>query len=165
MKWHVGLLSPDPLQHPSYQWMRRGNWFSPGFPPEVLRDIVTWLSMPGFSFNYHMRNLRLSAPTLQKRMRLLPPFEEVRNDVAENWLSVTREDAIKLCHMRVGKHRSPVPLICQMRIMDDLKAGMTIVQAARDYHLTPPTVSRLAHKGPRWEFKLPPGFELLLGPQ
>lgn len=145
--------------------MRRGGWFEPDFPPDVFHDIAVWLRTPGLGFNFHRVNFKISAPTLVDRMKRMPSFEDLRDDVAENWLSVTREDAIKLIHMRVGPLRSQIPLLSQLKILDDLKAGLSQARIAREYGIGPRTVSRIAHNGARWSSPLPSGFELLLGPQ
>lgn len=165
MKWHSGLLAPDPSKHRSYQWMRRGGWFNPDFPADVFHDIAVWLRTPGLGFNFHRVNFKISSATLADRMKRMPSFEELRNDVAENWLSVTREDAIKLIHMRVGPYRSQIPLLSQLKILDDIKAGLSQARIARDFGISPTTVSTIALKGAKWGSPLPAGFELLLGPQ
>ena len=167
MIYHCGLLADNPLESRSYNWVMRRGWFQEGFPPDVLHELAVWLAMPGFDTKFHAANLRTDWGTIRRaQLRLCSDFELLRNDVAANWSSASRDDCIRLCRMRkvVGKSAG-VPLICQMRILDDLKAGLSHKAAARVWDVTPRWVNNLsANRGPLGAsyWRLPSGFELLL---
>ena len=163
MKYHLGLLDADPTQNRTYQWVRRRGWFGPGFPDDVREELGIWFAMPGFTDAYHIRNLNMSARLLYKCQDQLPGYDHYAKQVAENWLSVTREDAVKLCRMRQGTRACPIPLISQLKILDDIKAGMTQAQISRDFGCTPRAIYTIRHKGLQWAGSLPEGFELLRG--
>lgn len=168
MLYHCGLLDDDRLTSRSFTWVMRKGWFREDFPADIRHEIAVWLAMPGFDHRFHVYNLRVSEGYLRRaREELCGDFEALRADVAANWLSATREDCLALARMRHGK-AAGVPLICQMRILDDLKAGLTHKNAARVWGVTDRWVNMLsAKRGPLAAsyWKLPPGFELLISPQ
>jgi hypothetical protein len=146
MKYHVGLLSERPHQNRSYRWMRRGGWHKPDFPADVYLDLAVWLAMPGFDTNYHIHNLGISEPVFRPLRAKMPTYEDVKDQVIENWMSTTREDCIKLTKMRKTKW-SPVPLICQLAMLDEVKRGTSRYAVAKMFGVSDPTVRELVEQG------------------
>ena len=84
--------------------------------------------------------------------------------MVENWLSATRQDCVRLCHLRPFG-RSGVPLLSQLSMLDDLKRGMSQCAIGREYGVTNEFVHQRKKYGisravTGWD--LPAGFELLL---
>jgi hypothetical protein len=139
MKWHCGLLSEQPEKDRTLNYIKRGYWYLPA-PPEVTRELRIWLAMPGFSVAYHAHVFRVGAEGV-KNFIASQDFSDVQAEVAENWLSVTDEDAVRLARMRPGTGN--LPLICQLRILDALKQGMKRSKVAELYGVTPQTVYKI----------------------
>ena len=72
--------------------------------------------MPGFHPTYHAHVLGLSLYSIRKH---IGGYEEMAEEVAENWLSATRDDCVRLSRMR--PYNASVPLLCQIRAVQDLK--------------------------------------------
>lgn len=158
MKWHCGLLDEHPYENPTYRWVTRGGFFRPEFPEAIRHELAILLAMPGFPRAFFASYLRLSDRHIDRVRKKLPGYEELRNEVAENWLSVTREDAIKLCHMRLDP-RSAVPLVVQLQILDDIKAGIPQAHLAREYGISLTIMQVYQKKGPQIDPKsLPRDF-------
>jgi hypothetical protein len=153
MKYHCGLLDERPENSRTLNWIKQGTWGR--LPPEIEHELRVWLAMPGFSISYHCHTLRRGRTTIIPN---LGGFEELEQEVAENWLSATRDDCVKLSRMRPGTGN--VPLISQLRAVQDLKK-MRQVDVARDYRITVPTLVTWASTGFRTWGQLPVGFELL----
>ena len=156
MKYHCGLLDARPDQSRTLKWIHTPAWGHR--PPEIEHELKVWLAMPGFTIGYHAHVLGHSKWTIAKH---IGGFEEMRDDVVENWLSITREDCVALANLRPGE--GAMPLVCQMRALQDLKT-MKPSRVARDYrtHIQSLWVWRkrgLSTRGP-----VPAGFELLISP-
>lgn len=139
--------------------MRRG-WTQCYFPADVRHEIAIWLATPGIEAAWHVHNLRIHHATLKKYQAQLPGFEDLREEVAENWLSATRDDCINLARMRPGK-TSGVPLLAQLSMLGDLKKGMRPCDIASEYGVTSRWLYDLTRFGVRVRDELPSGFELL----
>ena len=157
MLWHCGLLSERPEKDATLAWVRRGGWDLPGHPPEIERDRLVWLNMPGFPVSYHEQTLNMDRRYLKRFIGA--DYERVKDDVAKNWLSCTREDAVKLSHLRSGTGHMPV--ICQLKIIDDLKRGMSPSRLAAEYRVHPQTISNLGKGRISTRAWVPKGFELI----
>jgi hypothetical protein len=157
MKWHCGLLSERPDQDRTLQWIKRGGWGT-GLPADVERELKIWLAMPGFTIKYHAHVFRLDRSTIAPFVGR--GFEELKQEVAENWLSVTRDDAVKLSQIRPPK--GDVPLISQLAIADDVKRGVKKADIQRAYKVSGFTVTSIAKGHLRVRSPLPSGFELLV---
>ena len=154
MRWHCGLLDERPDQSRVLARIKRGNWNSLG--PDVWHELMVWLAMPGFSIAFHQHTLGVSREVVTAA---IPAFEDWREDVIDNWISATREDCVRLCRMRPDK--GDVPIIFQLRIMDDVKAGISQVDLAGEYGLDKGTINGWKQRGLRSRGELPSGFELL----
>jgi hypothetical protein len=134
MKWHCGILDDHDPYNPSrtWDWVTRGGWSKPGFPEDVRREIAIFLATPGFSDEYLCKNLRTNTTALLKHKAALPGYDELWREVGDNWMSVTHEDAVRLCRLRVGKSGA-IPLVCQFHMLRDLKADRTKASIAREY--------------------------------
>lgn len=86
-------------------------------------------------------------------------YEDLKAEVAENWLSATREDAIRLSNMRPSK--GDLPLLSQLQIMNDLKAGHSATYLAAEYGTNTRKVGKLSKGIILLRQPLPPGFTLL----
>lgn len=153
MKWHCGLLSERPENDRTLNYIKRPIWGH--LPPEIEHELRIWLAMPGFSISYHTHTLRQGRSLVERN---IGGYDQYRNEVAENWLSATREDCIKLARLRPGL--GDVPVICQARALQDMKT-MTVAKVARDYGVKDSTVTMWRKVGFRCNQLLPSGFELL----
>jgi hypothetical protein len=154
-------LDEDPVERGKWRWIRHGRWTSSTIPDDLRHELAVWLAMPGFSTNYHATNLGVAWNTVRKYRQLLPDYDDLSGDVVENWLSVTREDAGLLCQRRPFK--GDVPIICQLRMLDDLKAGRGFGAIAREYGVRREWLSRMRLQGiSAARYHLPRGFELLV---
>jgi hypothetical protein len=163
MRWHCGILDDrDPYEpHPTLDWIRHSKWSNPAFPADIKHELAILLATPGFSTSYLCHNLRISEPLLTKGRRLLPQYEELWREVGENWKSITRDEAVKLCHLRPGTGN--IPLVCQMAMITDLKSDRSIADIGREYGVTAVTITGLRDRGFRPGVRpLPRGFEMLL---
>lgn len=160
MLYHCGLLSERPEKDATLQWVRRGAWDLPGHPPAIEFERRVWLAMPGFSINFHVHTLRVGETLVERHIGR--DYEELKEAVAENWLSCTRVDAIKLANMRPSK--GELPLLVQLQIMRDLKAGIGPTALATIYATNIGTVGDLGRGRVKSRRPLPSGFELLLEP-
>ena len=162
MKYHCGLLDEHPHENRAYRYVRRGGWFDPDFPAEVRHELAIWLAMPGFLPSFHMTTLHVGHKVMARIRREWPGYEELKPYVFENWSSATREDCIKLAHMRRTKW-TPLPLICQLGLMDEAKRT-TQAKAAKTFGLSKRQTERLMARGPRLgQVVLPPEFAMLGG--
>jgi hypothetical protein len=161
VKWHCGILGDPTVPRPTWRLDGIFGWRNEGAVGVRQHELAVWLAMPGFSTNYHASNLKLAWNTVRKYQQLLRGFDELSADVAANWLSVTRDDAVQLCRRRPEK--GDVPIICQLRMLDDLKAGRRHATVAREYGVRREWLSRVQQKGLRAaRCRLPAGFELLV---
>jgi hypothetical protein len=114
--------------------------------------------MPGFSINFHAHTLGLSRPTVSRFVGR--DYHELRDAVAENWLSCTRDDAVKLSQMRPGTGN--IPVLSQLAILDDLKRGLGPTEIGEAYRVHPGTVSVLGRGTIKAGLSfMPEGFELI----
>jgi hypothetical protein len=157
MKYHCGLLSERPEKDATLQWVRKGWWDLPGHPPEIEFERRVWLAMPGFSASFHAHTLGVSIEQVTRHLGR--DYDELRDAVAENWLSCTRDDAVKLSQLRPPK--GELPLLCQLQIMRDLKAGLGPTEIAQLYLTNTSKVCELGRGTVRVRRPLPSGFELL----
>lgn len=157
MKYHCGLLDDRPDKSRTLNWIKRPVWGN--LPPEIERELRIWLAMPGFSAGYHAHTLGRNVAYVSKHMG---GYERWRDEVAENWLSATRDDLVKLSQLRPGIGH--VPLICQLRAVQDLKSGATIKKIAGEYRVHPTTITNWSIRGPTPAGHIPSGFDLLIGP-
>lgn len=165
MRWHVGCLDPDPPSHRSYQWMRRRGWFKPSFPADVFEEIAIFSAMPGMCQAWLHHNWKMARHDLLKYRAMLPQYEDLKDKVIENWLSTTRDDAVKISRMR---HRfTTPPLICQINMLDDYKRGMSFMQMSRDYKWPNTTIAAMVRSqrpySGRTKWKVPADFARLFG--
>lgn len=159
MKWHCGVLDEEPWTNPTMRWISRGGWTNPTFPEEVRLELAIWLATPGFSDPYHIHNLRTSQKTLVNYRPKLPGYADLRKEVGENWLSVTHEDAVKLCRLRKGK--GDIPAVSQFHMLTDLKSS-SYREVAREYGITHEWLFVIKKHGIRFgRRQIPEGFDLL----
>lgn len=156
MKYHCGLLDARPDQSRTLKWIRTPAWGHR--PPEIEHELKVWLAMPGFSIAYHAHVLGHSKLIVARHMG---GFEEMRDDVVENWLSITREDCLALARLR--PNQGSMPLVCQLRALQDLKTLGAVV-VARDYRTTLQTLRMWRTRGLATRGPVPAGFELLISP-
>lgn len=154
MLYHCGLLDDRPYNSRTLKWIKSTSWTS--LPPEIEHELHVWLAMPGFVLSYHQHVLGVSRDRLMKHTW---DYDVVRDDVAANWLSATRDDCVKLSQLRKGK--GDVPLISQIRALEDLK-HMRLCDVARDYRVTPQNVLIWKRTGFKFDGQLPRGFEFLV---
>lgn len=153
MKWHCGLLSDDPSKDRTLQWIKRGRWHT--LPEDVQHELRIWMAMPGFTAGYHYRAFELGREYINSQMG---GYETYKAEVHENWISATRDDCLKLCLRRSG---SQVPVISQLQMITDLKAGHTALSLAREYQVSKATIYNLSKGIIRCHGELPSGFALL----
>lgn len=156
MLYHCGLLDERPDRSRTLNWIKRGDWEA-GLPADVEKELYVWLAMPGLSINFHAHNFKLSRQYLR---RFVGGFEEHRAEVAENWLSATREDCVKLSQLRPPK--GDLPLLVQLSILNDLKAGRRVCDLMKEYQINRRSFQSLRKGHVRVRQPLPRGFELLV---
>jgi hypothetical protein len=158
MLYHCGLLSEHPEKDATLAWVRRGGWDLPGTPPEIEYERRVWLAMPGFTAAFHTHNLWVGPSVVKRHMGR--DYADLKDEVVKNWLSCTREDAVKLSHLRPSPH-GHMPVICQVQLLRDIKDRMKQVDLANEYgvHLT--TIKELARGRIHFRGDLPSGFEWL----
>lgn len=139
MKWHCGLLSEQPEKDRTLNYIKRGYWHL-SCPPEIKHELRIWLAMPGFTLAYHSHVFRVGVDSVRNFVAA-QDFSDVQAEVAENWLSVTDEDAIRLAQLRPGSGN--LPLLCQLRILDAVKGGVETSRIADTYRITRQTIYRL----------------------
>lgn len=154
MLYHCGLLDTCPETSRKLQWVKRPVWGR--LPPDIERELRIFLAMPGFSASYVSHVFRIGAATVARN---IGDYESWRDEVAENWLSTTRNDCIKLARLRPGTGN--VPVICQLRALQDVKSGMSFSAIGREYGVTGAQVRHWARRGILSKRPLPPGFALL----
>lgn len=159
MKWHCGLLDKRPEQSRTLEYIKRGFW-ELNMPEDVERELRIWMSMPGFSQSFHMHTLGVGCLLLRRWM--MRDYDQFKAEVAENWLSVTRDDAVRLSQMRPGKVGGDVPLICKLQMMTDLKAGARNADIEKEYRVSGGITSELVRGIVKSRAPLPSGFELLV---
>lgn len=103
-----------------------------------------------------MHTLRHSREALTPRMG---GFEEMQDEVAQNWMSVTSDDCARLARMRPGDGN--IPLICQIQAVQDLKS-MRVTDVASAYRTTQQSLYRWRHSGFTFQGPLPSGFDTLV---
>ena len=157
MKWHCGLLSTNPAQDRKLAWIKRGRWES--LPEDVQDELRIWMAMPGFTANYHAQALGIDKRYIAK---FIGGYEDLRSEVGENWLSATRDDSIRLCRLR---GRGDIPVISQISMIDDLKAGRKHIDIIREYGVSRSTTGGLAKGIISFSGDLPLGFALLGAPR
>jgi len=155
MKWHCGLLSEQPAADRTLNWIKRGHWVG-GLPADVERELTIWMAMPGFSLAFHSHTLQVSRQLVYPWMG---GYDQLKAEVAENWLSATRDDCVRLAQLRPSK--GELPVISQLQIMNDLKAGAKVVEIIRDYRTNHQTVAELRRGAIKSRRPLPSGFALL----
>lgn len=153
MKWHCGLLSDEPEKDRTLQWIKRGCWDT--LPDDVQHELRIWMAMPGFAVSYHHRAFGLNREYISRQMG---GYERYKGEVHENWLSATREDCLKLCLRRRGGN---VPVISQLQMLNDLKAGQSALSVAREYRVSKHTIYQISKGTIRCHGELPLGFALL----
>ena len=135
------------LEEPA-RWGRR--------PPEIEHELKVWLAMPGFTVRYHAHVLGLSQHSIRQH---IGGYDEMAEAVAENWLSATRDDCIRLAQLRDGP--ASVPLLCQIRAVQDLKK-MRLIDVAKDYRVSDQSLLNWSKRGFNFSGHLPSGFALLV---
>lgn len=154
MNLHCGLLDKQPERHPTFFWASKGWWATTEWPAEVTREVQTWLAMPGFSLSFHMHTLRVGPMTIRHHLGY---YDKWKDDVIANLISGTRDDWAALCRLRPPKGNLPV--MCQLSILDDVKAGITHQQIAKDYAINRHTIGLLLRFGIKnrqdWPSSLP----------
>lgn len=155
MKWHCGLLSNQPERDRTLQWIKRGQWDT--LPEDVQHELRVWMAMSGFHANYHALAFGLDKRYVAKFMG---GYRDLKKEVGENWLSATRGDCIALCHMR---GRGDIPVICQIQMTNDVKAGYTQAEVSRIYGVNSSTMKHLSIGRIKFRGDLPDGFALLGG--
>lgn len=153
MKWDCGLLSSRPRVT---NWISRGGW-DKGLPPDIEKELMIWLSMPGFTRTFHAHAFGVHRDMI--RPHYMAGYNRYRSEVAENWLSATRDDCVKLAQMRKGMMK--LPLICRYAMLDDVKRGMSITDAAKLYRLNRSHVSQIVNGHMPWRLELPNDFHAL----
>jgi hypothetical protein len=139
LKYHCGILDDRPEYNRTLKWIRGSNWKA--LPDDVAHELKVWLAMPGFPYAYHAR--QLSQP-IARIKRWSEGYYTHREAVVENWVSATREDCIKLAHLR--RPWETVPLICQIQAVEDLK-HMTARAVAKEYGVFHTVLAEWWHKG------------------
>ncbi|MEN2786263.1 hypothetical protein ACFOKI_07675 [Sphingomonas qilianensis] len=155
MLYHCGLLDERPEKSTTLQWIKRPRVWG-RLPPEIERELRIFLAMPGFSDSFYAHVFRCSRSVATREAGGYEPWKA---EVAENWLSATSEDCAALSRMRPGTGN--VPVISQLRAIQDVKAGMTMAQVGRDYRVSAVSVTGWCHGGVNFRGDLPAGFSLL----
>jgi hypothetical protein len=115
---------------------RRSNWHT--LPDDMRRELRIWLAMPGFSIRYHVEALG-HEPRLVKQF--MGAYEELKDEVLENWASATKEDCIKLGYLRPEK--GDLPLITKLEIRREYMRGSRQNAIAEEFGVAPATVNKL----------------------
>lgn len=157
MLYHCGLLDERPEKSPTLEWIKRPRMWG-RLPPEIERELRIFLAMPGFTSAYLQRVFYKSYGYIARNGSR---YEDWRHEVAENWLSATREDCMKLCRLRGGQGN--VPVISQLRAIQDLKSGISLLRVSEEYEVSVMTLADWRDHGVRFNGKLPSGFSLLRG--
>jgi hypothetical protein len=131
MNYHAGVLDPEGS---TLRWIHSVGSLA-NLPDPVANDLRITLQTPGFPHGFWPYHLQRTKGNL---VQFLNRFEPDYRSALENWDSVTREDAIKLCHMAPNAR----PTVCYMHIVNDYKAGMTHAQIAKEYGVSIDTVWR-----------------------
>lgn len=140
MKYDCGIFNPTPasrlisrVQSESY------------LPEDVRHELRVLLSTPGFTTSYlcHVLGLtRLWVDGARSRYN----DEDYRELATENWNSITRDEAIQLCHMRPGT--ANIPVICQVYIASDLADGISWRKTCKTWKIEQSTLLRIRRYGP-----------------
>jgi hypothetical protein len=142
MLYHCGLLSERPETHRTLNWIKRPHWGR--MPEDVEHELSIWLAMPGFPVAFHAHTLAHGPAYIKPHMGR---FEELRDEVIENWSSATPEDCQRLSRMRPGTGN--IPIICQHSMLQEVKAGRRQTDIAEDYRVHEQTVHQLVRHGVR----------------
>jgi hypothetical protein len=159
MKWHCGTLNLRPHLSAPLAKYQRGFWFIPSFPSYMYRELEIFFATPGLPKVWLMKNLDRPRAAINDAKRRFRPYEEIKDLVMENWLSITRQDSI-LMSLRRPQHCRP-PLASQLSIIDDVKRGLKLVQIIRDYRIDGEFIRLLVEPRNRWG--LPDDFRRMLG--
>lgn len=128
--------------------------------PEARHSLRVLLTTPGFSLRYLEKTLGWSAPTIKKEKRLFDPLD-YRQEAIDNWNSITRDDALVLCHKVKGAR----PVICTVYMVEDIIAGRGWEATAKLWGVDDVTIYRAWKQTPfvfrraslpDWFFKLVP---------
>lgn len=155
MLYHCGLLDERPEKSRTLEWVKRPVWGN--LPADIERELRIFLAMPGLSYSYVAHVFRRGMAYVRPHVGV--GYDVWRDEVIANWMSATREDCIKLTQLRPGKGN--VPVIAQLRALQDLKAGLTLADISREYGVSEVTVAQWRDKGVRSSVPLPSGFALL----
>jgi hypothetical protein len=135
MKWSCGLLDGD---DDKLRYLRHHDWNDLDGP--LADELEIWLAMPGFSMAFHEHTLGKMRRTKGWRLRY-GLHDKWKDEVAENWSSATREDAIALARMR--PRGGSVPLLTQVSMLRNLERGWRQSDVARTYRVSPAMVANL----------------------
>jgi len=157
LKYHCGLLNVRPEESWTLNRYRTKSWVH--LPEVHKRPLQILLATPGFSSCYFCHVFQRSYPTVQRFRAEHARFEDFQEEAVENWMSISREDAIRLAHLR--PRRGDLPLVSQLRALEDLKF-MTQQKAAETYGVRRNAIVKLKRRGPICRQPLPSGFEWLV---
>lgn len=157
MKYHCGILNVRPEESWTLNRFRVKHW--PYLPEQHRRQLHILLATPGFTTLYFCHVFQRSFLAVSRYRAQYARFEDYEEEAVENWMSVTREDAIRLSLMRPP--RGDMPLVSQIRALEDLKF-MSQTDVAKLYGIGRSKLFRLTRKGPICRQPLPSGFEWLV---
>lgn len=160
MIYHCGLLDEEPKQSRTLKWIRTARSWN-RLPPDVRHELNVFLSMPGFPVPYMVEVFGVSHMCVRRWQTKEAHYDVYQDEVARNWMSTTREDAMALARLR-RPGRAFMPLICQVQILQDLKFRK-LVDVSRDYQVTQQQIMNWRRTGLTiGSAKLPAGFDWLV---
>lgn len=130
--------------------------------PEARHSLRVLMSTPGFSMSFLIRALGVSATWLRSEWRSFND-EDYRQEAIDNWSSITREEALRLC--QISGKGSARPVICTVYMVEDIYNGKPWLQTAKEwgvddmtiYHAWKQTPFVFRSKSlPKWFFELVP---------
>lgn len=129
--------------------------------PEARHSLRVLLSTPGFSTKFLNRALGVSDKWLKSEWRSFDQLD-YRREAIDNWSSITREDALRLCHIAKPGAR---PVVCTVYMVEDIKHGKPWLKTAKEWGVDDMTIYRAwkqtpfvfrSRSLPSWFFELVP---------
>lgn len=129
--------------------------------PEARHSLRVLMSTPGFSMSFLIRALGVSATWLKSEWRAFDQAD-YRKEAIDNWSSITRDEALRLCHLAGRKTR---PVVCTVYMVEDIYNGKPWLRTAAEWGVDDMTIYRAwkqtpfvfrAKSLPGWFFELVP---------
>lgn len=159
MIYSGGLTDDEPGDNSVYQWVRCCHMSR--MPDQIAHHLLILFQTPGVTKSWWNRAFNIPQSGMAKHYKFVKENKSLDDleDISRNWLSLTRDDIVKLSRFNM-KHKD-LPLFIKTQVADDYKKGLPAKTTSEQLNVGTEIIKYIRQFGPFWHStaRLPDWFD------